>query len=165
MAAVILGAGVWYFFAWNGDFSNTNNANQVVANRNANTNTSVGQVFTHPTAGYVLRYPSGWKRISEGPIETFAPAQEGAANSCYLKISSAGLLGRGTDLQQGPDETITVAGLTATKRTWLARDGAVAYFNFELNKPGQLLGVEGSIGSNIADCGAVLDNIVSSLVL
>lgn len=186
VVVILVVAGGWYYFSKNKTVTNTNNSNQVIANQNtntisnsninvngninsinANTNTASTQTYTHPQAGYSLRFLSSWHRISEasGSIDTFAPVANPPANSCFLKISTNGLLGHDTTLQKGPDQKITIAGVAVTKHTWIGSDGSVAYYNFELQKSGKLIGFEGSISTNVNNCNAVLDDIVSSFVL
>lgn len=173
-AVVVVGVGGWYLLTKDGKGNNNRlNTNSVVSNAiNTNLASNTNSIsdksinkFTEPNNVYSINYPSDWKvPLDKGRvIYTFTPINVND-NSCYLSLSTEGLLGHGgVTFPKGKDENINISGVSVTKHVWVNESGRTMYFNIEINKGASTIGLEASTGSVSSDCSQTINEMIKTL--
>jgi hypothetical protein len=128
-------------------------------------NFSNWQFFKNTDSGYMLRYPNDWTHIVADKFDTvdsFSP--RGVSTStikCNLSIEKGGVMGHETELKKSNDEIISVAGIQVTKRNWMDNNGYVVYYNFEISKTPDFIGMEAFIDPK-TNCASIIQGIINS---
>ena len=152
-----------------------NSANGLDGSTNANApipsgsdaDTSKWSTYRNQDHEYSINYPTDWIRVEEVKdlINTFLPENKELESKCSLKVHNSGLLGHGISLSRAEDQVLSVAGNPVTKRNWSDESGALAYFNFELERDIGYIGIEGYVGTDVPNCETILERIFNSLTL